>query len=255
MSTPPSPPPADPLAEVLRRLYAEQMRVMPHDLYFRDHAAPRVIDTQVSVFRWYAPLLLAGRPPTARVLDWGSRHAPDACLFRASCGHELHLHASDLDDPTGYAPFHQFAGVEYAKLDHVYRLPYPDDLFDAVVGSGTLEHTAMDYESLKELWRVLKPGGRLAIAYLPNRWSIDEWRRRRQKRHGAHPRLYTRGELRHLLLHTGFRLVADGYQTRYDALHGVAGVAGWKRAVVKAAGLHRFTSTLCAVAEKVTAMV
>jgi SAM-dependent methyltransferase len=50
-----------------------------------------------------------------------------------------------------------------AKIDDAENLSFPDSSFDAVVGSSVLHHLDVD-KSLKEIWRVLKPGGRLALA-------------------------------------------------------------------------------------------
>ena len=38
-------------------------------------------------------------------------------------------------------------------------LPYENGTFDVLVGSGVLEHVALESEALKELWRVIRPGG------------------------------------------------------------------------------------------------
>jgi ubiquinone/menaquinone biosynthesis C-methylase UbiE len=46
------------------------------------------------------------------------------------------------------------------QIQNAYQLDYPDDLFDAVVGSSTLHHLDTD-KALKEFHRVLKPGGLL----------------------------------------------------------------------------------------------
>src|SRR4029434_2720414 len=81
-------------------------------------------------------------------------------------------------------------------------LPYADESFDAVVGSGALEHTAMDGESLKELYRVLKPNGLLVVTFLPHAYSWDEWRRR-SRSGDLHRRLYTRRGFARLLLEHG----------------------------------------------------
>lgn len=243
-------PPADELARTLARLYAEQLALSPHDHYLLEHADPRVIATQVRVFRWYVPLLGDCLAPNARVMDWGCRHAPDSCLLRAAFGHTHCLSATDLQPPGRFDVFHRFAQIEYRPLDCVFRLPFPDASLDAVIGSGTLEHAAQDYESLKEIWRVLRLGGRAVFTYLPNRWSVGEWWRRNVKKEGYHPRLYSLGQFREMLLHHGFRPVAVGHQTTADVL---PGGAGWRWAA-RAVGAHRFTSTLCAVAEKVAAM-
>lgn len=233
------------LVRHLSDLYSEQLRLTPGDPYTIQHAQPAVIETQVTVFEWYIRYLTS-TPLT--ILDWGSRHAPDSCLLRASLGDGITLHAADIDDSDRFVAFHRTANLTYTRLDHVFRLPYPDDSFDVVIGSGTLEHVAMDFESLKEVYRVLKVGGRFLITYLPNRWSYEEWWKREVKKAGAHPRIYSRKELRHMLVHHGFRLITDGFQTRSDAL---GGATWWKRWAVRATQLHRVTSTICAVAEKV----
>jgi SAM-dependent methyltransferase len=250
------PDPFSGLTSTLAELYAAQLRLTPDDPYLQTHARPDTRDTQIRVFRWYTPYLtsLPGwrDEPGPYVLDWGCRHAPDSCLLRATYGPHLQLCGVDFGPPDRFATFHQFAGLHYYALEHPFRTPYDDNSFSAVIGSGTLEHAAMDYESLKELWRILRPGGRLVITYLPNHLSVEEWWQRRSNGLPPHPRLYSLGELRHMLLHHGFRPVVIGYQTRYDVL---GGAPPWKRWPVRLTQLHRFTSTLCAVAEKVPAMM
>lgn len=53
-------------------------------------------------------------------------------------------------------------GVEYRQAA-AEALPFPDGSFDAVVSSIAMHHTIVR-QSLPEMARVLKPGGRLAIA-------------------------------------------------------------------------------------------
>jgi SAM-dependent methyltransferase len=236
----------DPLAATLRKLYASQCGALTHDGYLRQHAADPFLAGTVQVFRFYEPYL----PRTGRILDWGCHHAPDACLIRSVFGHEIELHGCDVLDGRVYPDFFDFAGLQYARLADPVRLPYPDGHFDAVIASGVLEHVPMDYESLKELYRVLRPGGRLMVAYLPNRKSIEEWRLRRRNPECAHRRLYTLRDLRSMLLHTGFVPIVTGYQTQLDLLPPGSAV----RVVARTLGLHRLVACLCAVAEKVEAM-
>ena len=240
------------LAELMRDLYAKQQSETPGDAYLAGHAHPSVIRTQVSVYQWYREYL----PQVGTVLDWGCRHAPDACLIRA--GHpadDLELHGCDIDASDRYFSFHSSADLAFKQLGHVSELPYANDTFDAVIGSGTLEHVAMDYESLKELYRVLKPGGKLIITYLPNRWSYEEWWRRNIWKAGAHLRLYTAGELQMQMLRTGLKPLTLGYQNRYDMLAQVNPPRVVLRHAVRVANLHRITSTLCVVAEKVNSLM
>jgi len=55
----------------------------------------------------------------------------------------------------------------YANLDYVgslHEMPIEDDLFDAVLCTQVLEHLEWPRESVKEMHRVLKPGGKLYMA-------------------------------------------------------------------------------------------
>lgn len=46
---------------------------------------------------------------------------------------------------------------------NIYAMPYPDNTFDAVILSEVLEHVDDDVAALREAYRVLKPGGVVAI--------------------------------------------------------------------------------------------
>jgi SAM-dependent methyltransferase len=232
------------LALGLQQLYEERLKDRPGDVYLREHCRAKFLAGTVRVFRFYEPFL----PAEGRVLDWGCRHAPDACLTRA-CRPALAIDACDLIDPAEYQIFFRYADLRYERLEDEVRLPYPDGAFDAVIAAGVLEHVPVDYESLKELRRVLRPGGRLIVTYLPNRASVEEWLLRfRGREH--HARLYGLAELRGLLLHAGFMPLAAGYQTRLDLLPG--GSRGTR--LLRLLGAHRFASCLCAVAEKVVSL-
>jgi hypothetical protein len=186
------------LCDLLTLLYEKQNAGSNH--YLAGHARPGVIAAQVIGFQWYARFL----PPHGRLLDWGCRHAPDACLIRGAFGAAHTLHGCDFVEPGSFSAFHDYAELDFTKLDHCFKLPYPDQFFDGVIASGTLEHAAMDYESLKELYRTLKPNAPLIITYLPYRYSYEEFFRRHFQKREYHRRLYSKREVDALLRHTGF---------------------------------------------------
>lgn len=193
--------------DLLTRLYREQAAAGGPE-YLLEHARPEAVAHHVNVFEWYAPHL-AGR---RAVLDWGCYHGPDSCLIRHRFGDAVELHACDFAAEEAFPAFRGYARPRYTRLANPLTLPYPDDAFDAVVGSGVLEHTAMDGEALKEVYRVLRPDGVLVITYLPHAHSWAEWKRRRLKR-DYHRRLYTRRSLSRLLLAHGLeplRIEAQG---------------------------------------------
>jgi SAM-dependent methyltransferase len=89
-------------------------------------------------------------------------------------------------------------------------LPFPDDDFDTVLCCGVLEHVQRPADSLQELHRVLRSGGRLLIYKLPNRLSYLEAiaRRAGMYYHGAYPddRVYDRRSATALVAANGFRV-------------------------------------------------
>ncbi|ACI99547.1 class I SAM-dependent methyltransferase [Rhodospirillum centenum] len=174
--------------------------------YIHAHSRNRAAQLRhVDAFLRYAPWLAGARS----VLDWGCRQAVDSCLLRLYLGDEAELHGCDIDRGE-FGVFHDFARLNYRPLEHTWLLPYADASFDAVVGSGALEHAAHDGESLKELWRVLRPDGHLVITFLPNAWS---WTEAVNQALGNehHRRRYRLGETKRRLMHHGFLPVHAGY--------------------------------------------
>jgi SAM-dependent methyltransferase len=80
------------------------------------------------------------------------------------------------------------------------ELPLPDSSVDRVLLVHSLEFAENPRETLKELWRVLAPGGRLVIV-VPNRRGV--WARMEHTPFGS-GRPYSRGQLTSLLRETNF---------------------------------------------------
>lgn len=193
---------------LLAELYREQIEQYPC-VYLTEHATPGTLAHHVNIFEWYLPYLHGRRV----ILDWGSAHGPDSCLLRQQFGDAIELHACDFSSEAAYRVFREAARPLYKQLTDPLRLPYEDNTFDAVIGSGVLEHTAMEGESLKELYRVLQPQGVLVITYLPYAYSWDEWRRR-VKKVNYHRRLFSQRAFARTLLSHGFEAQAIHFQGR-----------------------------------------
>jgi len=65
---------------------------------------------------------------------------------------------------------HPLAGRCRIGAGDLERLPYPDAFFDAVLAMGVLEYLPSHARALREMSRVLKPGG-VAVLTAPNRAS------------------------------------------------------------------------------------
>jgi SAM-dependent methyltransferase len=98
------------------------------------------------------------------------------------------------------------------------RLPFPDATFDCVIASEVLEHIPADEQALRELRRVTRPGGTVAVTVpssMPERlcWALS---REYHDVAGGHVRIYRAGELEARMEGAGLRVSGRG---RAHALH------------------------------------
>ncbi len=199
--------------QLVVRIHREQLEIRSSeflDMHLRNRT---IIRRHVDAFFRYLPYVKKGN-----ALDWGCRHAVDACLIKDRFRSEVSLFGCDVMDE-GYEAFHRSATLEFSFLEHPYKLPYDSDMFDTVIGSGVLEHVPNDLESLKEIRRVLKPGGNLIITFLPNRYSYIEFLCRKMGR-SHHDRLYSIRAIRSLLSRSGLVPVCCRYHQVTPTLAG-----------------------------------
>jgi SAM-dependent methyltransferase len=98
------------------------------------------------------------------------------------------------------------------------HIPFADASFDRVIASEVLEHIVEDDAAVAELFRVLRPGGVLAVTvprWLPERicWALS---REYHDIPGGHVRIYRGHQLRAKLRRAGLRPTA---QHHAHALH------------------------------------
>ena len=184
-----------------------QLHAPGADAYLDAKETPYVRAERVRSYLRIRPGLAAAQ----RVLDWGCRHGASAQLVRADLGDGYDLHGADFCFTDEYLALHQASRMTYRRLEHAWRLGYPDDFFGAVIGAGVLEHVANIGESLTELWRVLRPGGALLLTHLPNALSWSEWLSRRAAPELAHVRRFRPGTLGKRLLEHGFEVEQCGF--------------------------------------------
>ena len=220
-----------PLAEACAGLeFPEALKV-----YYRRTSV--VTDTQASAFIG-SVLAAAGRARETLALFESERGVPDGPLLDLGCG----------TAPLAIDAARRYSGV--VGVDLAFRwlvmgkirlatagvrlplvcacaeaLPFPDTMFDRVVGESVIEHLEDQELGLSETARVMTPGADLYLT-TPNRFSLgpdphvglpaggflpDRWIAAYIRKRGGVPprrRLLWDGRLRRLLLDSGFREIS-----------------------------------------------
>jgi ubiquinone/menaquinone biosynthesis C-methylase UbiE len=149
------------------------------------------------------------------VLDWGCGHGQISHLLRER---GVSVVAFDYAEGgnTSIRFLEHFPEIEAHVSGDPVILPFAENQFDTVLSCGVLEHVQRPEDSLGELHRVLRPGGRLLIYKLPNRLSYLEAIARRAGLyyHGAFrdDRVYDRHSATAILTAHGFRV--DDFRRR-----------------------------------------
>lgn len=173
-----------------------------------------------------------GLRPGAAVLDvgcGGGRHIRQTRLMPGVHAIALDVGADEVKEttrmlneldqiPVEYGGTVPGAGKWMTMRGSVYSLPFQDERFDCVIISEVLEHLANDQDALREVTRVLKPGGVLA-ASVPREgpeavcWALS---RSYRSKPGGHIRIYRRRKLERMLRDAGYQVFASHYA---HALH------------------------------------
>jgi SAM-dependent methyltransferase len=176
----------------------------------------------------YLPLYRLARrhaEPGMSVLDWGSGNGHFSYfLLRAGLdvtGFNLSSHRNPLEDLLRA----RFAGryrMCYGDPSDPVSLPFADRSFDMVCSIGVLEHVretgGTELASLRELNRVLRPGGRFLCGMLPKKYSWIEFLVRNLSRYKHyHVYRYTERDVHGMLAGSGFEpieLATHGFLPR-----------------------------------------
>jgi len=164
--------------------------------------------------------------PGTRLLDLGSgagRHAFEAGRRGAQVV-ALDLDRAELQRVTAVAAAMaetgelQVPASIITSVGDATRMPFPDGAFDIVIASEVMEHIPADEIAIREVTRVLRPGGVAAVtvpAWLPERicWLLSDDYHNVQ---GGHIRIFTRYELETKLARAG--LIVGGHHHAH-ALH------------------------------------
>ncbi len=154
--------------------------------------------------------IAAQLPAGAHMLDWGCGMGQMTYLMQKR---GLNVTAYDVrpaDDKLPDTPLSKT--IKIITSQEPTQLPFNEERFDAALSCGVLEHVdefsapGNELKSLRELHRVLKPGGQLFIYQLPQVHAWQEVVIRRFKLGYSHPRRYVAAEITRMLRDTGFEL-------------------------------------------------
>lgn len=156
--------------------------------------------------------------------------APGARVLDIGCGDGRHIavaasrgcRAVGLDYDVGElrrARERVASGVEFVAAD-ASRLPFRTAAFDAVICTETLEHLPDDRGAVREIARVLRPGGLLLGAVPSHFTELVYWTLSRgyHDTPGGHVRIYRPQALASMLERSGLRLQSVRYLHFVDSI-------------------------------------
>lgn len=106
---------------------------------------------------------LAGK----RVLEIGCGRGGFTCWLASQPSRPAEIVAADFAETAiqkgrAFAAEHSLGGITW-EVNDIQSIAHPDSCFDTVISCETIEHVPDPRRALRELARVLKPGGRLLL--------------------------------------------------------------------------------------------
>jgi ubiquinone/menaquinone biosynthesis C-methylase UbiE len=141
------------------------------------------------------------------VLDVGTGTGILIPFLLKAVGSTGHVTAVDFAEKMVEVCNLKYAGLSNVNItvQQVEKLGFPSESFDAVTCFGLFPHLEHKEEALRQMNRVLKPGGKLIIAHALSSEEIKAHHRNASA--VAHDALPDKEEMKHLLTQAGFTQV------------------------------------------------
>src|SRR5436190_11837568 len=128
--------------------------------YYADPEPPLSRQHLVSRQRFALDMVEAAIPPCSKILDAG-------CGPGVMAGKLMErgyaVWGIDFAEPM-IRKARELCGSDQFGVGDVEHIPFPDNTFDVVVSLGVIEYLESDEQALREIRRVLRPGGRAVVA-------------------------------------------------------------------------------------------
>lgn len=165
-------------------------------------------------YRRKAESVAARLAPGSSILDWGCGYG-QMSFFLRNRGFRVIAYSVENPEPNPWNHMLRGLGFSVVYSREPVALPFERGSFDAALACGVLEHVQDEEGSLRELARVLRPGGLLFVFMHPNRFSCTEFLARWLFRMDFHERRHTLGSLKEKLSGAGFEPVGMRYSQMF----------------------------------------